>query len=49
MKAEIAFLLGKRYAQDEPLNWGVGADRRQEDLTALAARGHTLQPKKDQS
>ena len=49
MKAEIAFLLGKRYAQDEPLNWGVGADRRREDLTELAARGHTLQPKKDQS
>ena len=49
MKAEIAFLLGKRYAQDEPLNWGVGADRRAEDLTRLAERGHTLLPKKDQS
>jgi dihydropteroate synthase-like protein len=49
MKAEIAFLLGKRYAQDEPLNWGVGADRRQEDLTRLSERGHTLRPNKDQS
>ena len=27
MKAEIAFMLGKRYAQDEPLDWGCGADR----------------------
>ena len=25
--------LGKRYAQDEPLDWGVAADRRQEDRT----------------
>jgi dihydropteroate synthase-like protein len=49
MKAEIAFLLGKRYAQDEPLNWGVGADRKPEDLTRLAERGHTLRPNKDQS
>ena len=31
MKAEIAFRLGKRYAQDEPLDWGCGADRRVED------------------
>jgi dihydropteroate synthase-like protein len=49
MKAEIAFLLGKRYAQDEPLRWGVGADRKPEDLTRLAERGHTLRPNKDQS
>ena len=27
MKAEIAFRLGKRYAQDEPLDWGCGTDR----------------------
>src|SRR5262245_11226729 len=49
MKAEIAFRLGKRYAQDEPLSWGVGADRKPEDLTRLAERGHTLRPNKDQS
>lgn len=47
MKAEIAFTLGKRYAQDEPLDWGAAADRREEDLTRLAAAGHTLRPKKD--
>jgi len=49
MKAEIAFVLGKRYAQDEPLNWGVGADRKPEDLTRLAKRGHTLLPDEDQT
>ena len=27
MKAEIAWRLGKRYAQDEPLNWGCAVDR----------------------
>ena len=27
MKAEIAFRLGKRYAQDEPLDWGCATDR----------------------
>jgi hypothetical protein len=47
MKAEIAFRLGKRYAQDEPLDWGAAADRREEDMTRLAAAGHTLRPKKD--
>ena len=26
-KAEIARALGKRYAQDKPLDWGVAADR----------------------
>ncbi len=42
MKAEIAYRLGKRYVQDEPLDWGVAADRPAEDLTRLAAAGHTL-------
>jgi dihydropteroate synthase-like protein len=41
-KAEIAFRLGKRYAQDEPLDWGVAADRPAQDRTRLAAAGHTL-------
>jgi dihydropteroate synthase-like protein len=41
-KAELALALGKRYVQDEPLDWGVGADRRAEDLTRLAKAGHTL-------
>jgi dihydropteroate synthase-like protein len=42
MKAEIAFQLGKRYAQDEPLDWGCATDRRDEDRTRLSAAGHTL-------
>jgi dihydropteroate synthase-like protein len=41
-KAEIAFQLGKRYAQDEPLDWGCATDRRVEDRTRLSAAGHTL-------
>ena len=41
-KAEIAWRLGKRYVQDEPLDWGCAVDRSQEDLTRLRAAGHTL-------
>lgn len=45
MKAEIAWRLGKRYVQDEPLDWGCAADREPEDLTALREAGHTLRAK----
>ncbi len=41
-KAEIAWRLGKRYAQDEPLEWGCAADAPVEDRTRLRAPGHTL-------
>ena len=42
-KAETAFRLGKRYEQDESLDWGVAADKpAPEDVTRLAAPGHTL-------
>jgi dihydropteroate synthase-like protein len=41
-KAEIAFQLGKRYAQDEPLDWGCAVDSRDEDRTRLRDAGHTL-------
>ena len=44
-KAETAFRLGKRYVQDEPLDWGAAADRPAEDLTRLAEAGHTLRAK----
>jgi dihydropteroate synthase-like protein len=44
MRAEIAWRLGKRYAQDEPLDWGSAVDRPQEDLTRLREAGHTLRP-----
>jgi dihydropteroate synthase-like protein len=46
MKAEIAWRLGKRYAQDAPLDWQCAADRPDEDLTRLAEPGHTLRTKK---
>jgi dihydropteroate synthase-like protein len=41
-RAEIAYRLGKRYAQDEPLDWGVSADAPAEDKTRLKEAGHTL-------
>ena len=44
-KAEIAFRLGKRYVQDEPLDWGVASDLPAENRTRLAAAGHTLRAK----
>ena len=47
MKAEIAFALGKRYAQDEPLDWGCAVPRRPRDLMRLAEAGHTLRAKRD--
>jgi dihydropteroate synthase-like protein len=40
-RAQIAFQLGKRYAQDEELGWGVAVRRRQEDNTHLKAAGAT--------
>jgi dihydropteroate synthase-like protein len=42
MKAEIAFRLGKRYAQDEPLDWGCGADRPETTPHRLDEPGPTL-------
>jgi len=49
MKAEIAWRLGKRFAQDEPLDWGCAVDRALEDLTRLREVGHTLRGAKDES
>jgi len=45
MKAEIAHRLGKRYAQDEPLGWGVAAPVPQRERRALVEAGHTLRAK----
>jgi len=47
MKAEIAWRLGKRYAQDEPLAWGAAAPEPEADRTRLAEAGHTLRAKKE--
>jgi dihydropteroate synthase-like protein len=46
MKAEIAWRLGKRYAQDSLLDWGCAVDRPAEDLTRAAQAGHTLRARK---
>jgi len=44
-KAELAFALGKRYVQDEALDWGVAVDHEAIDQTKLREAGHTLRKK----
>ena len=41
-RAQIAWQLGKRYAQDEELRWGVAAPAPAEDLSAQRTPGTTL-------
>jgi dihydropteroate synthase len=41
-RAEIAWQLGKRYAQDNGLRWGVAVDVAPEDLSRLKEAGTTL-------
>lgn len=41
-KAEIARALGKRYTQDRPLDWGIAADKPDEDMIHHAPEGATL-------
>lgn len=48
MKAEIAWHLGKRYAQDEPLDWGCATDRPSEARTHLREAGPTLAARKSE-
>lgn len=43
-RAEIAFQLGKRYVQDQPLDWGVAVDKPAGNLDAWCAPGTTLSP-----
>ncbi len=40
-RAQIACQLGKRYTQDEELNWGCAVEREQEDLTTFKQAGAT--------
>ncbi len=42
MKADIAARLGKRYIQDEPIDWGCAVPRSDHDATGLKDAGHTL-------
>jgi dihydropteroate synthase-like protein len=41
-RAEIAWQLGKRYVQDEPLEWGCATERATKDLQRWCAPGTTL-------
>jgi dihydropteroate synthase-like protein len=41
-RAQVAWQLGKRYAQDEELDWGVAAERRRQDFSVHHAPGATL-------
>jgi dihydropteroate synthase-like protein len=43
-RAQIAWQLGKRYVQDQPLDWGVAVERDAEDLQAWCAPGTTMKP-----
>ncbi len=42
MKAELAYKLGKRYRQDEPLDFGAAIDTNEEDATRFKEMGHTM-------
>lgn len=45
-RAELSFALGKRFAQDAPLDWGCAVPRAEPDRTRLAEAGVTLQAKR---
>lgn len=40
--AELAWKLGKRYVQDQPLGWGCAVEREADDLGAWCAPGTTM-------
>ncbi len=42
MKAELAYKLGKRYRQDEPLDFGVALDIDEDETTRFKEAGHTM-------
>ena len=41
-RAEIAFLLGKRYDQDEILKWGCSVEISEDDIMKFKTAGHTM-------
>jgi dihydropteroate synthase-like protein len=41
-RAEIAWRLGKRHVQDQPLDWGCAVERQGEDLDGWCAPGTTM-------
>ncbi len=46
-RAQIAWQLGKRYEQDEELDWGVATKKEQEDLSTFKEAGSTMHTRKD--
>jgi dihydropteroate synthase-like protein len=48
-RAQIALQLGKRYTQDQELDWGVATDKKSEDQSAYRAMGTTLQARRKKS
>ena len=46
-RAQIAHQLGKRYNQDEELDWGCAVEKAQEDLTKFKEEGVTLKAKRE--
>lgn len=46
-RAQIAWQLGKRYEQDEELQWGVAVKKEEQDLSAFKKEGSTLHTRKD--
>ena len=45
-RAEVAWRLGKRYAQDRGLDWGVSAEKLSKDMLTHCQPGTTLKDKK---
>jgi dihydropteroate synthase len=45
-RAEVAWQLGKRYTQDEDLEWGCAVEKAEEDITQQKAAGTTMQKSK---
>ncbi|MCX4188317.1 DUF6513 domain-containing protein [Methylophaga sp. OBS4] len=45
-RAQIAWQLGKRYSQDEELEWGCAVEKPKEDLTEQKPEGPTMKKKK---
>ena len=41
-RAQIAWQLGKRYSQDEELEWGCAVNKEEQDLTEQKAQGTTM-------
>jgi hypothetical protein len=46
-RAQIAWQLGKRHVQDQPLDWGCAVERAPDDKAVYAAPGSTCAPAAD--